>query len=536
MKFRILASIILAFTLSHVKSQTTFPYQVELQPKTIPNMPGIQAFAFAQHQGKWLIVGGRTDGLHARQPFNAFPASGSNTAIWVVDPVANTLWTSPLQGLSANLTDHLQSTNMNFYQDEDTLYFLGGYGLSSISGSKITFPYLTAIHVSGLMNAVINGTSISGFFKQIEDNRFAITGGRLGKIQNEYLLVGGHQFDGNYNPMGNPTYTQTYSNAIRRFRFNNSGAQLSFTADSTWADAVHLHRRDYNLLPQVFPNGEEGYTLSSGVFQVTADLPYLYPVEITATGYQPVTSFNQYLSHYHTAYACLWDSLSNEMHSFLFGGMSQYYYQNGTLIQDQNVPFVKTISRLHRNAQGILTEYQVGTLMPGYLGSASEFIPNLNLPHKNHELFRMDDFLGDTIRLGYILGGISSPTLNPFTNNQTNQTAASPTLYEVRLTRDPLSQDVIIPEQWHWEARLVPNPISNPIKIQMTLPRPASVEYILLNALGQIMQQGEFGLLQAGEHSLNLSLKESDFQGILEIILIADRQYYKTLSANRVQH
>jgi hypothetical protein len=29
------------------------------------------------------------------------------------------------------------------------------------------------------------------------------------------------------------------------------------------------------------------------------------------------------------------------MHNLFFGGISQYYYNNGTLIQDDTVPFVK---------------------------------------------------------------------------------------------------------------------------------------------------------------------------------------------------
>ena len=54
-------------------SQNTFPYDVVLTPITITNLPGLHSYAFAQHNGKWLIIGGRKDGIHARQPFNAFP-------------------------------------------------------------------------------------------------------------------------------------------------------------------------------------------------------------------------------------------------------------------------------------------------------------------------------------------------------------------------------------------------------------------------------------------------------------------------------
>ena len=68
--------------------------------------------------------------------------------------------------------------------------------------------------------------------------------------------------------MNNPTFTQTYSNQIRKFTIDNSGSNLSYANYETITDAVHLHRRDYNLVPQVFPNGELGYTISSGVFKL----------------------------------------------------------------------------------------------------------------------------------------------------------------------------------------------------------------------------------------------------------------------------
>jgi hypothetical protein len=60
---------------------------------------------------------------------------------------------------------------------------------------------------------------------------------------------------------------------------------LSINNYTSITDGVHLHRRDYNLLAQVFPNGELGYTISLGVFQINADLPFLYLVDIKASGY-----------------------------------------------------------------------------------------------------------------------------------------------------------------------------------------------------------------------------------------------------------
>jgi len=315
-------------------AQNTFPYDLQLRPITIANLPGLHSYAFGQHNGKWLIIGGRKDGIHARQPFNAFPNAQNNTTIYVVDVETQQFWTASVNSLSTGLKEQLQSTNMNFHQDGDTLYIIGGYAYSSSANDHVTFDKLTAVDVPNLITAVIEGTAIAGYFKQIADPIFQNTGGQLGKIGNEFYLVGGQIFTGRYNPMGNPTFVQTYVSKIQKFTIDNSGTQLSFGNYTQVSDAVHLHRRDYNLVPQIFPDGEEGYTISSGVFQINADLPFLYPVDIKSSGYFPQTQFNQYLSNYHSGKVGLYTSTENRMHNLFFGGISQYYYNGTTLCKN----------------------------------------------------------------------------------------------------------------------------------------------------------------------------------------------------------
>jgi len=112
---RLLAMLLLLVGLGFNSSaQQSFNYSVMLQPVTVPGLPGLQAFAHAQHNGKWLIVGGRLDGLHARQPFNSFPQSQNNTSIFVVDVVNGQFWSSSVTGLPVSIAEQLQSTNMNF--------------------------------------------------------------------------------------------------------------------------------------------------------------------------------------------------------------------------------------------------------------------------------------------------------------------------------------------------------------------------------------------------------------------------------------
>ena len=365
--------ILLFINVTVLQAQNSFNYTVSLVPVGIPNLPGLHSFAHAQYNGKWLVIGGRKDGIHARQPFNAFPESQNNTDIYVVDVNTKQVWSASVNTLPASIKEQMQATNANFEQDGNSLYIVGGYAYSATANDHLTFPYLTSVDVPGLINAVIAGSSVTPFFKQISNDVFAVTGGQLAKFNSQFYLVGGHRFDGRYNPMNNPTFVQSYTNEIRMFTIDSSGTQLSFSNYTTITDPVHLRRRDYNLLPQIYPNGEEGLMISSGVFQIDADLPYLYPVEIKTTGHLPITSFNQYLSNYHSANVSLFDAGLNEMHSLFFGGISQYYYQNGTLIQDDQVPFVKTVSRLTRNSSGALHEFKLPLEMPNLKGAGAEF-------------------------------------------------------------------------------------------------------------------------------------------------------------------
>ena len=137
-------------------AQSTFDYNVQITPITISTLPGLHSYAFAQHNGKSLIIGGRKDGVHARQPFNAFPASQNNQQLQVLDLASKQSWSRSLAELSVPLQEQLQSTNMNFYQDGNTLILTGGYAYSNSANDHITFPYLTCIDLSGLIQAIID--------------------------------------------------------------------------------------------------------------------------------------------------------------------------------------------------------------------------------------------------------------------------------------------------------------------------------------------------------------------------------------------
>ncbi len=122
---KILAILLFVFTVK-CNAQTE-PFEIVIEPVNISGLGGLQAFAWGQHDGKWLIIGGRLDGLHRRQPFASFSKDGHNNQLIVVDPEAKQNWSASLSSLPEEMQEQLSSTNMEFYQEGDYLYLAGGY-------------------------------------------------------------------------------------------------------------------------------------------------------------------------------------------------------------------------------------------------------------------------------------------------------------------------------------------------------------------------------------------------------------------------
>ncbi|MBK8561880.1 MAG: T9SS type A sorting domain-containing protein [Saprospiraceae bacterium] len=479
------------------------PFSIHLEPLNIPNVGGIQSYAFAQHEGKWLIIGGRLDGLHRRQPWASFDVAGHNTLLMVIDPVAKQKWTAPMTSLPVPLREQLSSTNMEFAQDGDLLYLIGGYGYSATAGDHVTYDKLTAVNVPGVMEAIIVGAPIASFFRQITDGQFAVTGGHLNKVYDIYYLVGGQRFDGRYNPMNGPSFTQTYTDAIRKFKLVDDGTTLTVTHLPAIVDADNLHRRDYNVAPQIMPNGQEGLTAFSGVFQKTVDLPYLNCVNVDSSGYSVNNDFSQYYNHYHCAFLPLYSASKNEMHTVFFGGIAQFYDSLGVLVQDNNVPFVRTIARVTRDASGIMTEYKLPVEMPDLLGASSEFIPNEGLPLFPNGVLKLDELPNDTTFVGYIYGGIASSAPNVFWINTGTESTASSQVYKVSLVKNAATatHQVNAQSRSSLHLRVFPNPTNGEFWVKFNLREITPVQWTLTDASGAVLEKGKLTDLEIGENT-----------------------------------
>lgn len=461
--------------------------QLVLEEVIVPGMPALQSFAWGQYNGQWFLIGGRTDGLHRRQPPFAFLATGNNLSAYVLDPVTQQVWSAPISTLPQSMEEQLQSTNMEFEQRDSTLYCAGGYGYSSTALDHITYPNLTAIDLAGVMDAIRNAQPIAPFFRQLTDPRMEVAGGQMRLLDDRFYLVGGQRFIGRYNPNGpdfGPGFIQEYTNAVRRFAIDDDGASMAINDYWELVDTVNLHRRDFNMLPQVFPNGEEGFTAFTGVFQYADDIPWLNTVDIIDTNVSVVPIFEQLLNQYHSAHVGLYDGNTNAMRSVFFGGIGRYYFDgNGTLMDDINVPFVSSISLVQRDDQGALLEAQVGS-MPALLGASAEFIPWPGTPQNASGIMLQHLFVGDTIVLGHVVGGIESTAGNIFFINTGVESEASSRIFRVLLV-DP-AQSIPVPDGGSVGIRLRRE--GDLLHVAIVADMPGSYSVRVLDTVGRAIQ------------------------------------------------
>lgn len=386
---------------------------ISLQEIELPAAPALNGFAHATIGGRWLVLGGRHDGLHDHRPERSYPADSAANAIWLIDPVSKQVWQKPLDSLPTNIREQLQAVNAAFYQNENQLLIAGGYGWSQSRQGYITYPYLLVVDVEALASAIINNTDANLCFTQITDTIMAVAGGAMGMISKNYMLVFGQRFDGRYTTQPNHQHRQQYTHQIRRFTLD-AGRKIVHTGTQT--DTIHFHRRDYNLLPQIFPDGSSGYTAFGGVFQYDRNYPWLYPVDITSDNGMAMTGFDQKFNNYHCACVPVYQQSRQRMNNLFFGGMARYFPddENGEIKDDPLVPSINTIAQVTRVDDGSLHETLLDIKMPALLGAGASFIVAPGVPIIAHKIIDFDRLPPGHNLIGYIYGGLQSSHPNIF--------------------------------------------------------------------------------------------------------------------------
>jgi hypothetical protein len=150
--------------------------------------------------------------------------------------------------------------------------------------------------------------------------------------------------------------------------------------------------------------------------------------------YKSVPYFEQKLNHYHCAKTAFYDNKNKVSYNIFYGGISRFYIDpEGRLIDDHDVPFVKTIGLVSRDKKGNINESSIGTL-PDFLGASAEFVPAPDLKFvAGTNILNFDSESTDSQFIGYIIGGIKSSANKVFWINDGNQSSASNQIYKVYL-------------------------------------------------------------------------------------------------------
>ncbi len=425
--------------------------EVSLAPAELPN---IHSVAAASWGGRWIIVAGRTNGLHGLTGNNAFDPAYESRDIWVIDPGSHESWhksleDSPASGLGQDQVDSLSSVNTQFYQDGENLFVLGGYGYQRSASDHVTYDRLSAIDLPGIIDWVMapagtEATLASDHIQQIGDSYFQVTGGGLERIGDEFQLVFGQNYPGRYRPNFNGVYTQ----CVRRFKIDLSGGSLSVPASSMiqTAQQPEFRRRDLNVvkvLEYAADPGEleEAVLALSGVFTPT-DGVWTVPVivrpggDVTMPDPQEEETLQQGFQIYHCAKATLFHRATGEMHIILFGGITVLEHEDvsGTWTQDDNAPFTNQCGVVVRHGDGRFEQFLLDTQFPRILsdgkelrfGANAEFFPAPDAPVLERFIFDLAA-IDQPLVLGHIFGGLIADAGNG------GDTGSSGRVFEVRL-------------------------------------------------------------------------------------------------------
>jgi hypothetical protein len=437
------------------------PFQVDASEDASADFAGaprLQSFAWAQWDGKWIFIAGRTGGYHGvGQGDVDFPRAKANQSIWVIDPPGNgpaKVYSFPVGELPASLSavkDQWVSTSLESFQDGDTLYLAGGYGQNS-SGEMVTFPLISAVNLPALIDGVIHHKAdFAKTIAWVETPLVQSTGGELVKLDDGFFyLIGGHVFMGSYRGFeaagekNTPKASQTYLGEIRKLRVKSAGpGKLEVTLVEAFRDP-EFARRDLNAGLTILPDGKSlGAAAYGGVF--TKDqLNFTHPILFSAGAAPKVDGqFEQKMSAYTCATMLLFDPQSAGMYTTFFGGISRWRWNDSTRRFEQapilgdktkqtdyldGMPWINEISTLARGPGQTFEFVQQDHRLPGYVGTNGAFLPAAGLKkiRPDANIFDLNQFRGKRVLAGYLYGGIQAfPKQFPFTDEAPEYTSGN---------------------------------------------------------------------------------------------------------------
>ena len=467
--FYLLFSLLLVGKTDPIGAQTELPFSIEMEEVTFKDWPGLHSFAFGEWSGYWVMIAGRSNGLHGFFPFTGFPSSSANDKIWIMQIDNGRIWEQNLRNFNEEQADALRVSNPQFVQKGKHLYIIGGYGQRTSDQNFVTSPTLTAVDLDALIKAVVEGKGdVRNTFRLHRDERMRVCGAEMHEMNNWIYLVGGHNFSGMYSKERNEVI-QTYTSEIRRFHIQDDGNKLAI-ADYSAQNHAEFHRRDGNMAPIITPEGQNGLAYYGGVFKPTADLPYLNPIYIQTDKTRIDSSYEQLMCQYTCPILPIFDPQQRNMYSVFFGGISKHFYNSTQkkLVEDNNMPFVKDIAVLIRRSNGKSEEQILPIQFDELLGSNAKWIPSTGIPQYENGVIKLDAVPGRMLA-GYIFGGIKAliPNITP--------SSASNRLFKVYVQPQRITSSEYL-STIHFSV--FPNPYTDAVSIRLPYdfnPRQASI-------------------------------------------------------------
>ena len=205
--------------------------------------------------------------------------------------------------------------------------------------------------------------------------------------------------------------------------------------------------------------------------------------------------------------------------------MSQFYFKDNHLISDRNVPYVKTISRLTRYADGSLREFALQNEMPVFAGSNGEFIPDKNIPLYADGIIDLSKIKVDSALIGHIFGGIESNELNPFTNNNKDASSASNLIYEVRLIRNNSVQSRETDGTNPFSVNTISVESSDKLSAEIYIPYDGAADLSVTDKSGIIQFQKNYKNLIKGKQTIELYDRKILNEGEYNFNFLFDNKY-----------
>jgi len=505
MRFKLTSYLFFLTILLSAKSFAQYgampPFTVQIEAINGINIPGLHSFAFAQSGDKWLFVGGRTNGLHGLNSSGSFPSEYANNSVIVVDTTTWTSFSADLNQLPISIADPMRSTNMQYIQEGNYLYMLGGYGYDSILSKFVSYPTLTAIHIDNIINAVINAQPILPTIRQVVDTNFSICGGELGKIGSDYYLMFGHKFEGQYADPPVPIFTQTYSNKIKKFNLSDDGTTITLSGFTYQSDTTNFHRRDLNTGPIVKPDGSFAIGAYGGVFRKDSNLPFRHPITISAGGTSVNNSYEQVMSQYTCAMMPIYDSTSQIMYTTFFGGISLYNYNEttSTINRDTLVPFINDVTTMTVYPSGTVEETILPVHLSGLLGSNSKFIHTQHVSSYSNEVIRIRNLPNSKILAGYLFGGIRASIGN------FGISTANDTIYRIFITPNNVNVEISDVHNPIQNIQLFPNPSNQSTMLLFNLLNTEDLNIAVYDLTGKIVLHITKEIKQKGNQTININ-------------------------------